>query len=96
MNKMFHILRTGKEGIDAIILEMGAMVAEAIMDIEREERSGPEYHPSSPGIYKWAYQQGSIFLGDQKISGKHPRLRGELAILWLWKKKKAILLSKNP
>ena len=77
VNKMFHILRTGKEGIDALIMEMGTMVAEAIMDIEREERSGPEYHPSNPGLYKWAYQQGSIFLGDQKISVKHPRLRGE-------------------
>jgi transposase-like protein len=29
-----------------------------------------------PETYKWAYQQGSIYLGDQKIRIKHPRLRG--------------------
>lgn len=77
VNKMFHVLQTGKEGIDAIILEMGIMVAEAIMYIEREEHSGTEYHLFSTGIYKWAYQQGSIFFGDQKISVKHLRFRGE-------------------
>ena len=76
VKKMFHILQTGKQGLDAVILELGRMLAEAIMDIEREERSGPEYHPLHPETYKWAYQQGSIYLGDQKIRIRHPRLRG--------------------
>lgn len=75
-NKMFHIIQTGKQGLDAVILELGKMVAEAIMDIEREETSGPDYHSLHPDIYKWAYQQGSIYLGDQKIHVNHPRLRG--------------------
>ena len=75
-NKMFHIIQTGKQGLDAMILELGKMVAESIMDIEREETSGPDYHPLHPDIYKWAYQQGSIYLGDQKIHVNHPRLRG--------------------
>lgn len=76
MNRMFHIIQTGKQGLDAFIHELGAMLAEAIMDMEREERSGPEYHPASSDIYKWAYQPGSIYIGDQKISLQHPRLRG--------------------
>jgi len=76
INRMFHIIQTGKRGLDAFIHELGAMLAEAIMDMEREERSGPEYHPASSDIYKWAYQPGSIYIGDQKISLQHPRLRG--------------------
>jgi len=76
VNKMFHILQAGKQGMDTLVLELGSMLAEAIMDMEREERSGPEYHPFHPEMYKWAYQQGSIYLGDQKIPVKHPRLRG--------------------
>ena len=46
------------------------------MEIEREERSGPDYYPSQEGLYKWACQEGSIYLGDRKISVRHPRLRG--------------------
>jgi putative transposase len=46
------------------------------MDIERQERSGPEYHPSQEGYYKWAYQKGCVYIGDRKISVRHPRLRG--------------------
>jgi putative transposase len=75
-NKMFHILQAGKQGMDALVLELGSMLAGAIMDMEREERSGPEYHPLYPETYKWAYQQGSIYLGDQKIHIERPRLRG--------------------
>jgi transposase-like protein len=52
-------------------------MAETIMYIEREELSGPEYHPISSKIQKWASQGGSIYLGDQKISVEHPRLRSK-------------------
>lgn len=76
MNRMFHIIQTGKQGLDAFIHELGTMLAEAIMDMEREERSGPEYHPLSPDLHKWSYQPGSIYIGDQKIQVRHPRLRG--------------------
>ena len=77
ISRMYDILRVGKQGLDGFILDLGKMVAEAIMDIEREERSGPEYHPSREGLYKWAYQDGSIYMGDRKIPVRHPRLRGE-------------------
>ena len=62
VNRMYEIIRVGKQGADGMILELGSMVAEAIMDMEREERSGPEYDPSEEGLYKWAYQDGSIYL----------------------------------
>ena len=73
---MYDIIRVGKKGLDGFILELGGMVAEAIMDMEREERSGPQYYPSQEGLYKWAYQDGSVYIGDCKISIRHPRLRG--------------------
>ena len=74
--KMFHILKRGKSGLDSLLMELGGMVAETIMDIEREERSGPEYVPLHAGVYKWAYQPGSIYCHDQKIPVRRPRLRG--------------------
>ncbi len=43
------------------------MVAEAIMYIDREEVAGPDYFPIKPEIQKWASQQGSVFIGDQKV-----------------------------
>jgi putative transposase len=74
--RMVHVLQTGKKGLDSLVMDLGRMLAETIMDIEREERSGPEYAPCHTGVYKWAYQQGSIYCGDQKVPIRHPRLRG--------------------
>jgi transposase-like protein len=76
LDQMFQIFCKGKQGLDAFLLELGRMMAETIMYIEREEIAGPDYHPSSPEIFKWASQRGSIYLGDQKIAVEHPRLRG--------------------
>ncbi len=50
---------------------------------EREELAGPDYCPKTPGVYKWAGQPGSVFIGDQRVPVIHPRLRephGEIAI----------------
>ena len=77
IDRMYQIISRGKQGLDAFLLEIGKMMAETIMYIEREELSGPEYHPISSNIQKWASQGGSIYLGDQKISVEHPRLRGK-------------------
>jgi len=46
------------------------------MSIDREEMAGPDYHPGSPEIRKWASQGGSVYIGDQKIKAARPRLRG--------------------
>ena len=76
IDRMYQIISKGKQGLDAFVLEVGKMIAEAIMYIEREEISGPEYRPLSSEIQKWASQGGSIYLGDQKVGVDHPRLRG--------------------
>ena len=77
IDRMYRIITQGKQGLDAFLLEIGRMMAETIMYIEREEISGPEYQPLSSEIKKWASQRGSIYLGDQKIAVEHPRLRGK-------------------
>src|SRR3989304_3849117 len=56
--------------------EMGKLMAETIMYIEREEIAGPDYQPKSSEVRKWASQRGSVYIGDQKIRAQHPRLRG--------------------
>lgn len=75
-DQMFRILATGKQGFDTMMKEMGRMMAETIMYIEREEIAGPDYAPFSPDIRKWASQGGSVYIGDQKIRAEHPRVRG--------------------
>ena len=76
VNRMYQIIKTGKQGLDGFVQELGTLLVEAIMDMEREERSGPQYQPLEAGLYKWAYQKGSLYMGDRKISVRHPRLRG--------------------
>ncbi len=76
LDRMYQIISQGKQGLDAFVLEVGKMMAEAVMYIEREEISGPEYRPLSSEVKKWASQEGSIYLGDQKVRVEHPRLRG--------------------
>ena len=70
-----RVLHTGKQALDAVMLEMGRMVAESVMLIEREELAGPDYHPTDRALQKWAHEAGSIYLGDQKVKVTRPRLR---------------------
>lgn len=76
VEQMYQIFLKGKQGFDAFMKDLGRMMAETIMYIEREEISGPDYYPFSSDIQKWASQPGSIYIGDQKITAEHPRLRG--------------------
>ena len=75
-DQMFEIFKKGKEGLDLFLKDLGVMMAETIMYIEREEIAGPDYHPHSSDVRKWSSQKGSIYLGDQKVRLEHPRLRG--------------------
>ena len=52
------------------------MLAETILYMEREEVTGPDYHPTDPLLKKWASQQGSVFIGGHKVKVNRPRLRG--------------------
>jgi putative transposase len=76
VDRMYQVIKAGKQGLDGFIQELGTLFVEAIMDMEREERSGPQYQPLQAELYKWAYQKGSLYMGDRKISVRHPRLRG--------------------
>jgi transposase-like protein len=75
LRNMFGVIQNGKKALDSVMLEMGRTVAESIMLMEREELAGPDYHPTNPRLQKWAHEDGGIFIGDQKVKAKHPRLR---------------------
>ena len=53
VNRMYQIIKAGKQGLDGFAQELGILLVEAIMDMEREERSGPQYQPVREGVYKW-------------------------------------------
>ena len=75
LGTMVRVIHSGKQALDAVMLEMGRMVAESVMLMEREEVAGPDYYPTDPAFKKWAHEQGSIYLGDQKVPVTRPRLR---------------------
>lgn len=72
---LVRVIRSGKQALDAMMWEMGRVVAERVMLMEREEVAGPDYDPTDPAFQKWAHEQGSIYLGDQKVPVTRPRLR---------------------
>lgn len=75
LGTLVRVISSGKQALDAVMLEMGRMVAESVMLIEREEVTGPDYYPTDPDLQKWAHEEGSLYLGDQKVKVKRPRLR---------------------
>lgn len=77
-DRLFRVMIEGKRAFDSMMLDIGKLFAEAIMDMERLEIAGLDYQPLDPNIQKWASQPGSIYLGDQKIRVEHPRLRNSL------------------
>lgn len=83
-NALYRVIVDGKQALDELMLDMGRILAESIMLMEREELAGPDYHPINPGLKKWAHEGSSVFMGDQKIKVNRPRLRdieqGEVAL----------------
>ena len=65
----------GKRSIDSLNQEIGRMLVESILLMDRESIAGPDYSPTKD-FYKWAHQQGSVFIGDQKVRVMKPRVRG--------------------
>ena len=57
VNRMYQIIKTGKQGLDGFVQELGTLLLEAIMDMEREERSGPTRHKfkytNTPPACQW-------------------------------------------
>jgi transposase-like protein len=75
LGTLVRVINSGKQALDAVMLEMGRVVAESIMLMEREEAAGPDYYPTDSALKKWAHEDGSIFLGDQKVKVTRLRLR---------------------
>lgn len=74
--KVAQTIDWGKRSIDLLNQEMGRMLVESILLMDRESIAGPDYAPTK-NIYKWAHQQGSVFIGDQKVKVSKPRLRSK-------------------
>lgn len=70
------VFRRGKVALDGVVWEMGQMLVESIMYMEREELAGPDYAPIDPTISKGGTQAGSVYVGDRKLRIRYPRLRG--------------------
>ncbi len=80
--ELTDVMNQGKRALDSCMMEIGKMMAETLMQIEREQIAGADYHPRED-LQKWGFQPGSIYLGDQKVKVMHPRLRAydaELAL----------------
>ncbi len=73
--KVAQTISWGKKSLDSMNQELGRMLVESILLMDRENIAGPDYAPKAD-IYKWAHQQGSVFIGDQKVRVSKPRLRG--------------------
>ena len=74
-DQVYRIAAGGKLALDSLLQEVGRTLIEGILYMEREELSGPDYHPSSPELKKWASQAGFVYLEYQKIRVERPRHR---------------------
>jgi hypothetical protein len=91
LGRMLEVISEGKRGLDGLALDLGRMIAEAVMYLEREEVAGPDYRPYSSEVRKWASQPGSVFIADRKVKVEHPRLRGaegEMELTWTYGKQR--------
>jgi len=77
-DRMFQVAAGGKRAFDSVMMEMGRMVAESIMLMDREEQTGVDYAPTDPMLQKWASQGGSVYIGDQKVKLQVPRVRDRI------------------
>jgi len=71
---MYHIMQQGKQGLDGVLLGLGRLLADSILERDREGQAGPNYQPKTSEAYKWAAQPSSAFVADQKIPVMRPRL----------------------
>ena len=51
-DQVVQVMLHGKRALDAAMLDVGRLVAETLMYMEREERSGPDYQDVSRGSWK--------------------------------------------
>lgn len=73
--QVHEIIQGGTRALNKLTLDLGRQLAEFILYAEREECAGPDYQPSKRGLYKWASEPGSVYVGGQKVPVERPRLR---------------------
>ena len=70
------VMAEGKTVLDAAITDIGRILVEGILFMQREELAGPDYSPRE-GYIKGGTQAGSVFVGQQKLPIRYPRVRQE-------------------
>jgi transposase-like protein len=75
MDLYTDVFARGKAALDSVFTEVGQLLAESIMYMEREELAGPDYQPLSARVSKGGTQAGSVYIGDQKVRVRYPRMR---------------------
>mgnify|MGYP001578293870 CR=1 FL=1 len=73
--RLSEVITRGKKALDETCAEIGRILAETLMVMDREEMSGVDYQPNDQELQKWGFQRGSVYIGDQKVKVSHPRLR---------------------
>ena len=73
--QMHEIIQSGTQALNQLSLNLGQQLAEFILYSEREELAGPDYQPRREGLYKWASEPGSLYIGGRKVAVARPRLR---------------------
>lgn len=77
------IMADGKAMLDKASIDIGQLLIESILYMQREEIAGPDYDPRD-GYVKGGTQSGSVYLGERKLPVRYPRVRhadsGEVAL----------------
>ena len=73
--RIADVMILGKKAFDETCAEIGRILVETMMVMERENIAGADYRPRSQDIQKWGFQGGSVYVGNQKIKVSHPRVR---------------------
>ena len=70
------VMSEGKAFLDDAVKAMGVTLLESLLYMQREQMAGPDYLPNGEYV-KGGSQAGSVFLGEQKVSVRCPRLRND-------------------
>ena len=72
--RIVDLISTAKDDFDKLMSLIKLNLIEFLISSEREMLAGPKYHPFS-GWEKWGSQEGSVYVGGERIKVKKPRLR---------------------
>ena len=72
--RIAELIDTAKSCFDRLIGDIKLNLVQFLLSSERELLAGPKYHPF-PGWEKWGAQEGSVYVGGERVKVKRPRLR---------------------